>query len=104
LPVNDSHVTQEHADGIDRKSRNTKRAAAREAAQAASCSSAQKRGAHTQRVKGDSAKPFLFRNKTGMRFEFCVLVDSPLRKSDEFRRRVIEAGCVRTFRIGGFES
>jgi hypothetical protein len=52
-----------------RKSRNAKRAAAREAAQAALLF-AQKRGADIQK-KGESAKPFVLRNRTGMSLRFC---------------------------------
>jgi hypothetical protein len=95
--VNEAQIVQDDADDSYRKGRNTKRAAAREAAQAALVF-AQKRGAHNQ-MKGDSAKPFLFRNKTGVNLEFCVLVDSASSKSDEFSRRGIAAGCEEHFEL-----
>lgn len=62
-------VNDEVQDALPRRSINKKRAAAKEAAQAALVF-AQKRGAEIQKT-GESAKPFIFRNRTGIELQFC---------------------------------
>jgi hypothetical protein len=79
-------------------SRRAKRAATRAAAQAALLF-AQKRGIHTQ-MKSDSAKPFLFRNKTGLQLEFQVLDGREVHGSAaNLPKRVVEVDGEERFQI-----
>jgi hypothetical protein len=74
-----------------------KRAAAREAAQAALVF-AQKRGVSTQ-MKGDSAKPFIFRNKTGVDLCFCILDNATTDHSSDAQRLPLAPGCESRFQM-----
>lgn len=86
--VTESITGREEYD-VHRVHRNVKRAAAREAAQAALVF-AQKRGAHTQ-LKGESAKPFLFRNKTGIDLQFSVQQRTWREQSEDSSARTVIA-------------
>ena len=90
-------VLRDDIDSDRRTGPSAKRAAAREAAQAALVF-AQKRGLTTQ-MKGDSAKPFVFRNKTGVNLRFCVRDGATKDHSGDAQSQPVASGCEFRFQL-----